>query len=118
MSTSGRDGGGGGRRWWGDRCAPSTHLAVVQLAELLDDPLLQDESLSQLLPVVLDRHLALFLLHRVVGGGDGARAHAAHAGRGLEEHAAASGGQRGACLSAGGRHCGMCGATSSVFTLL
>ena len=84
----------------------STHLAVVQLAELLDDPLLQHESFPQLFPVVLDRHFALSLLHRVVPGGDGAGPHAAHTGRRLEEDAAAGGRQRGAGLGAGGRHCG------------
>lgn len=84
----------------------STHLAVVQLAELLDDPLLQHESFPQLFPVVLDRHFALSLLHRVVPGGDGAGPHAAHTGRRLEEDAAAGGRQRGAGLCAGGRHCG------------
>lgn len=80
-----------------------THLAVVQLAELLNDPLLQDESFPQLFPVVLDRHLALLLLHRVVPG-DGAGPNATHSGRSLEEDAAAGGGQRGTGLGAGGRH--------------
>ena len=81
-----------------------THLTVIQLAELLDDPLLQDESFPQLFPVVLDRHFALFLLHRVVAG-DGSGANAAdNSGRALEEDAAGGAGQRGASLGAGGRH--------------
>lgn len=87
-----------------DVCKMS-HLAVIQLAELLDDPLLQDQSLPQLLPVVLDGHFALFPLDRVVPGGDGAGPlHAANSGRTLEEDAAADGWQRGAGLGAGGRH--------------
>ncbi|XP_061756688.1 iodotyrosine deiodinase isoform X2 [Nerophis ophidion] len=86
----------------------ATHLAVVQVAELLDDPLLQNQPLSQLLAVVLDGDFAVLLLHRVDVGrrAQGRRAHAAHPGRGLEEDAAAGGGQWGARLGAGGRHSG------------
>lgn len=84
-----------------------SHLTVIQLAELLDDPLLQHQSFPQLLSVVLHRHFALFLLHRIVPGADGAGGpHTAHTGRRLEENAAAGGGQRGTGLGAGGRHCG------------
>lgn len=84
----------------------STHLAVVQLAQLLDDPLLQHQPLPQLFPVILHSHFALLLLDRVLPGGDGSGPHATHPGRSLEEDAAAGGRQRGAGLGAGGRHCG------------
>lgn len=85
----------------------STYLTVIQHAELLDDPLLQDKSFPQLFPVVLHGHFALLLLDRVFPI-DGSGPHAAHSGRTLEENAAAGGGQRGTGFGAGGRHSEMC----------
>ena len=86
------------------RTHASPHLAVVQLTELLDDPLLQDQSLPQLLPVVFHRHLPLLPLHRVVPGDGDRRADASDAGRGLKKHPAARGGQRSTRLGADGGH--------------
>ncbi len=79
------------------------YLAVVELAQLFNDPLLQYESLPQLFSVVLHRHFALFLLHRVIAlhrSGAGA----AHAG--LKEHPARGRRQLRGGLGAGGGHDG------------
>lgn len=79
------------------------YLAVVQLAQLLDDPLFQHESLPQLFPVVLHRDFALLLLHRVVSR-HRAVAHAAHTGCRLKEYTARGRGDRRGRLGTGGGH--------------
>lgn len=80
-----------------------SYLAVVQIAQLFNDPFLKNESLAQLLAVVLNGHFALLLRHRLIPlqwTGPGAAA------AGLKEHPTRRRGQLRGRLGACGGHCG------------